>query len=213
MSDLKHIGRIKATGKKCIVAYRTIPGDAYSCLIIPTESLPDAYHDSLISLVESPAGQSSYEFAEALARTNFSDGSIMLAALHSQKKLIKIATDKIEMQPRPAVSINLAELNQIIADKKGVSLDELALKSNKKEEPTKHKQVDDPSKTTSASVNYEPSQETQESVSNDVLSDEQIAKKYRSEADRLAKEAANYRRMAEELIPTVKRPRKQKSTT
>ena len=61
MSDLKHIGKIKTTGKKCIVAYRTIPGDAYSCLIIPTESLPDFYHDALITLVESPAGQSSYE--------------------------------------------------------------------------------------------------------------------------------------------------------
>lgn len=206
MSNLKHIGRIKSTGKKCIVAYRTIPGDAYSCLIIPTESLPDEYHDALINLVESPSGQSSYEFAESLARTNFSDGSIMLSALHARGKLIKVGTDKIEMLPRPAYSIALSELNQIIADQRGISLDELALKSGDKKPETKQS-VDDPSKTTSASVNVEPVAE----LPDEPLTPEQQAKKYRSEADRLAKEAANFRRLAEELVPTVKKPRKQKT--
>lgn len=206
MSNLKHIGRIKSTGKKCIVAYRTIPGDAYSCLIIPTESLPDEYHDALINLVESPSGQSSYEFAESLARTNFSDGSIMLSALHARGKLIKVGTDKIEMLPRPAYSIALSELNQIIADQRGISLDELALKSGDKK-PETTQPVDDPSKTTSASVNVEPAVESPV----EQLTPEQQAKKYRSEADRLAKEAANFRRMAEELVPIVKKPRKQKT--
>ena len=64
--ELKHIGRVVATNKKCIVAYRTLPGDAHSCLIVPTENLPDIYHDANINLVESSAGQESYEFAEAL---------------------------------------------------------------------------------------------------------------------------------------------------
>lgn len=210
MSNLKHIGRIKATGKKCVVAYRTIPGDAYSCLIIPTESLPDAYHDALINLVESPSGQSSYEFAESLARTNFSDGSIMLSALHAQGKLIKVGTDKIEMLPRPAYSISLDELNQIIADQRGISVDELALKSGDKKPETTP--VDDPSKTTSASVNVDPAAEVLVAeIPTEPLTAEQQAKKYRSEADRLAKEAANFRRLAEELVPTVKKPRKQKS--
>mgnify|MGYP003348539703 CR=1 FL=1 len=150
--------------------------------------------------------------SEALARTNFPDGSIMLSALHSKGKLIKIATDKIEMQPRPAVSINLSELNQIIADQRGVSLEELSLKSSDK---LKDKPKDDPSKTTSASVNYEPEEEVVSDTSvistEEILSDEQKAKKYRSEADRLSKEAANFRRLAEELVPTAKKPRKQKS--
>ena len=52
MVELKHVGRVKATGKKCLVAYRTLPGDAYHAVIIPTENLPDNYHDSLIQLVE-----------------------------------------------------------------------------------------------------------------------------------------------------------------
>lgn len=220
MSDIKHIGRIITTGKKCIVAYRTLPGDAYNCLIIPTESLPDVYHDALINLVESNAGQSAYEFAEALARTNFPDGSIMLAALHTQGKLIKIATDKIEMLPRPAVSINLAELNQIIAEQRGIPVDELSIHSTeKKPETEKVDSVhdlshDDVSKTTSSSVNENSSENLdnsiiQKSVPEPVIdpSEDPIgaAKHYRSQADRLSKEAAQFRRMAEDLVPTVKK--------
>jgi hypothetical protein len=90
MAELKHVGRVIGSGKKCVVAYRTLPGDAYNCLIVPTENLPDSYHDALINLVESNAGQSSYEFAEAMARTNFPDGYIMLTALHMQNRLVKI---------------------------------------------------------------------------------------------------------------------------
>lgn len=215
MSDIKHIGRISATGKKCIVAYRTLPGDAYDCLIIPTESLPDEYHDSLINLVESNAGQSAYEFAEALARTNFSDGSIMLAALHTQGRLIKIATDKIEMLPRPGVSINLAELNQIIAEQRGIAVDELSIKpTDKKEEEvekvkSKHdlSYDEDVAKTTSSSVNEGDVQVEQiaQPVVDPIIDPIGAAKHYRSQADKLAKEAAQFRRLAEELVPTVKK--------
>jgi hypothetical protein len=37
-----------------------------------------------------------------------------------------------------------------------------------------------------------------------VLSDEDLARSYRSQADRLSKEAAQLRRQAEELVPTKK---------
>lgn len=213
MSDIKHIGRIIATGKKCIVAYRTLPGDAYNCLIIPTESLPDVFHDALINLVESNTGQSANEFAEALARTNFPDGSIMLSALHTQKKMIKVPTDQIEMLPRPAVSIVLSELNQIIAEQRGIPVDELSIQPSFKKEPEEKQPVvtpvDDVTKTTSSSVNSsaeEVKQPVVEAVVVDpILNPDAAAKHYRSQADKLAKEAAQFRRMAEELVPTVKK--------
>lgn len=215
MSDIKHVGRIIATGKKCIVAYRTLPGDAYNCLIIPTESLPDVFHDALINLVESNTGQSSNEFAEALARTNFPDGSIMLAALHTQHKMIKVPTDQIEMLPRPAVSIVLSELNQIIAQQRGIPVDELAIQSSDKKDEPEVKEVkevkevievpkDDVTKTTSASVNSEVV------TTFDETDPVATAKHYRSQADKLAKEAANFRRLAEDLVPTVKKKAKEK---
>ena len=84
MVELKHVGRMKSTGKRVLVAFRTLPGDAYSCLVIPTDRLDDLYHNAIINLVESNAAQTSYEFAEALDRTQFPDGSRMLPSLHSK---------------------------------------------------------------------------------------------------------------------------------
>jgi hypothetical protein len=203
MAELKHVGRVIATGKKCLIAYRTLPGDAYSCLIIPTENLPDSYHDSLINLVESNAGQTAYEFAEALDRMQFPDGSRMLPALHSQGRLVKIPTNQVEVIPTTSSSIVLSELNQIIADQRGIAVDELALQPGGKKEDTVA--VSDPSKTSSASVN-EP--EVVNEIPFESLTPEEQAKKYRSDADRLSKEAANFRRLAEELVPTVKKKAK-----
>jgi hypothetical protein len=195
--ELKHVGRVIATGKKCLVAYRSLPGDAYNCLIVPTESLPDSYHDAMINLVESAAGQDSYELADVMARTPFPDGSIMLAALHGQRRLVKAPTDAIEMLPQLGVSIVLAELNQIIAEQQGVAVDDLAIKSNIGEKAPQlvTPKVTTPNaiKTTSESVN---------SVPEVPLTADEQAKKFRSDADRLSKEAASLRRQAEELAPT-----------
>lgn len=196
MAELKHVGRVIATGKKCIVAYRTLPGESGSCLIIPTENLPDSYHDALINLVESNAGQSAYEFAEALARSLFPDGSTMLAALHTQGRFVKVATDQIEMLPNNIVSVVLSELNQIIAEQRGTTVDDLSIKT------TVEKQVAASAKETATPI-------VKESIKPEVdvalLTPEQQAKHYRSEADRLSKEAAALRRQAEELVPTAKK--------
>lgn len=204
MAELKHIGRIRNTGKKCIVAYRTLPGESNACLIVPTENLPDSYHDSIINLVESTAGQDAYEFAEAMARTNFADGSIMLAALHTQGRMIKMPTREIEMLPRPAVSIVLSELNQIIAEQRGLAVDELALDDGIKRTTTTTPSVkSDPSKTTSQSIN-EPEIAVTETTTETFKSTDEEAKYYRSQADKMSKQAAELRRKAEELVPTKK---------
>jgi len=208
--ELKHVGRVKATGKRCLVAYRTLPGDAHNCLIVPTETLSDSYHNAIVNLVESPSGQGAYEFAEAMARTQFPDGSTMLAALHKQGRLVKIATDLIEMCPTPGVAVMLSELNQIIAEQRGVAVDDLSLKSDlapKKDAKPVVKEVakvtetattsEDFTRTSSASVN------TPEVVAPEGTAEDQ-AKFYRSQADALAKQAAAMRRKAEELVPTKK---------
>ena len=208
--SLKHVGRIKATGKRVIVAYRTLPGDAYSALVIPTEGLSDSYHTALISTVESSAGQEAYEFAEAMDRSFTPDGYNMLQALHRLGKLIKISTSDVEMVPLPGSVVLLSELNQIIAEQRGVAVDDLSIKSETPDpkprtrdlgEPTAAETKNDVSKTTSESVNTpevditEPAGETPEAT----------AKFYRSQADKLAKQAAQYRRLAEELVPIKKK--------
>jgi hypothetical protein len=191
MADIKHVGRVITTGKKCLVAYRTLPGDSGSCLIIPTENLPDSYHDAIINLVESNAGQSAYEFAEVLARSLFPDGSTMLSALHTQGRLVKAPTDQIEMLPNTQTSIVLSELNQIIAEQRGTTVDDLSVKTSVE------KQIKE------SEVAIKETENKKADIS--LLTPEQQARHYRSEADRLSKEAASFRRMAEELVPTTKK--------
>jgi hypothetical protein len=215
MLDLKHVGKIKASGRKCLVAFRTLPGDAYSCLVIPTENLRDDQHDSLIQLVESASGQSAHEFADALSRAKFPDGSTMLPALHTQGKLIKIPTDQIEMTPNFNSSIVLSELNSIIAEQQGIAVDDLSVRNdttspNKNVEVVDVAQIDDMMKkpqskdnvgrTTSASI----TEEEQPLVEPTGTPDE-VAKFYRSQADKLAKQAAEFRRKAEDIVPTKKK--------
>jgi hypothetical protein len=194
--ELKHVGRVKATGKRCIVAYRTLPGDAHNCLIVPTEGLDDSYHNAIVNLVESPAGQQAYEFAEAMARTQFPDGSVMLPSLHVKGRLVKLGTSQVEMVPAPGVSVLLSELNQIIAEQRGVAVDELSIKpgSNDKVEVKEIASVKEVPVTSETELPPPVMGETPE----------EQAKFYRSQADKLAKEAAAMRRKAEELVPTKK---------
>lgn len=192
---MKHVGRVRKTGKKCVIVFRTLPGDAYNCLIAPTENLPDSYHDALINLVESPGGQSSHEFGEIMSRSQFPDGSVMLAALHSQGRLIKVSTDQIEMLPAAGVSIVLSELNQLIAEQQGIAVDDLSIKSNLTQDPKQEKKTEVKNVTQVDPV--QPSDTTFDTP-------EAEAKFYRSQADKLAKQAAEFRRKAEELAPTKK---------
>lgn len=188
MNNIKHVGRAVETGRKCLVAYRTIPNDAYNCLVIPTDRLDQDQHDSLITLVESNAGQTAYELAEVLARNLFPDGTNILAALHRKGLLVKMPTDKIDMIPNTQTKINLAQLNQVIAEQRGVSVQDLALQDNTKE---------------IASAKELPVVEEKTKVAPEVnLSPEEMAKQYRSEADKLSKQAAELRRKAEDLVPT-----------
>ena len=110
---LKHVGRDAKTHRKVIVAYRVVPGEPDNCLIIKTESLDAASHDSLMTAVESNAGQNADEFAEAMFRTTLPDGLNMLTGMQKYGKLVKVPTASIDMTPDTKSSINLAELNAL----------------------------------------------------------------------------------------------------
>lgn len=217
MADIKHVGRLKNTGRKVLVAFRTLPGDAFSALVIDTASLPDEQHNSLIQLVEGPAAQQAFELHEVLARSKFPDGSTMLPALHVQGKLLKVPTDQVEMTPNFQASINLAELNQIIAEQRGVSVSDLAV-ANPNQTPSnvevkevaQVRDISPTAKTTSQSVNEDAQPAVQPQAAPAVpdlasMTTDQQAKYFRSEADKLAKLAAEMRRQAEALVPTAKK--------
>jgi hypothetical protein len=202
MADIKHVGRIVSNGRKCIVVFRTLPGDAFSALVVMTESLSESYHDSLINLVESNAAQVSNELSEVLARAVFSDGSTMLPSLHVKGLLTKVPTSQVEMTPNSSANILLSQLNQIIAEQRGVSVQDLAIQPDAPNPNTEVKEIASAQDISPKQGNTDP---IIDQKNDEPLTDEQLAKKYRSDADRLSKEAAQLRRMAEELIPTKKK--------
>jgi hypothetical protein len=198
---LKHVGRMAHNKRRVIVAYKVLPGQPDDCVVVTTENLEAGDHDALIKLVESPAGQEADDLATVMMRTQLSDGSNMLARFHTTGKMVKVKTAEVEMIPNQNTSIRLSELNEAIAQQKGITVADLAVKG--------------PDGQTKAPANAEPAMTASEMaaaapsvapVADDgVISDEALAKKFRSDADRLSKEAAELRRQAEELVPTKKK--------
>lgn len=208
---LKHIGRIKKTQKKCIVAYRIVPGTDDECVIVPTESLSADEHDSLIKLVESSAGQEAYELAEAMARTSLPDGRNMLAGFHTTNRMIKAKTVDIEMTPDTRSVVGLAELNGVIAQQKGVTIADLALKDpnapQESAQPAAKPETVDPVSvyTDTPTPVVEKTTAPVADAESGVITDEALAASYRSQADKLFKEAKSLREQAEALVPTKKK--------
>lgn len=202
--DIKHVGKMKNTGNKVAVVFRTIPGESDSALVLPTATLPDIYHDSLMKLIETDSAQTSFELGEVMFRSNFPDGKPMLQAMRADGRLQKVKTADVMMTPSPTQEINLSELNGLIAEQKGVNIDELyTFVSGAPKPGDKVEEV--------ATVTETPAPLTPQAPDNGVLSDADIAKSYRSQADAMYKEAARLRREADELDPPVKKASKAKT--
>ena len=172
---IKHVGQSVATGKKCVVVFRTIPGDENSCLVVETESLATPYHDSLVEAVESAAGQDDIDFYKVAQRLTFHDGRNMLEAMHLSGWLRKFPTDEVVMMPTPDLKIGLSELNK--------QLDQV-----------------NAGRTTSGDINQDGSA-AEERNSAGTLSDSQIANQMRSQAAFFKQEAERLYKEAEALDP------------
>lgn len=194
--------------RRVIVAYKVLPGEPDHCVVVTTENLEAGDHDSLIRLVESSAGQEADDLATVMMRTQLSDGSNMLARFHTTGKMVKVKTADVEMIPNQNTSIRLNELNEAIATQRGVTVADLAVKgpNGQTVQPTNAEPALTASEMAAAAPSVAP-------VADDgVMTDELLAKKFRSDADRLSKEAAELRRQAEELVPTKKKTAAKKTT-
>lgn len=182
---LKHVGQIDATGKKCVVVFREIPGDDTSCLVVETESLPQLYHDDLINAVESDSAQEDMDFYKYATRTVLHDGRNMLEALHLSGWLKKLPVTQVTMLPTREVTIRLDELNRQI------------------------NQLNNAGKTTSGDISNSPVVE--ETKTPGVLDDSQIANQMRGQAAFFKKEAERLYAEAEALDPQTTSEPKPKS--
>jgi hypothetical protein len=107
-------------------------------------------------------------------------------------------TSEIEMVPNTQTSIGLDELNRLIAEQRGVSIDELAIQAA---EPRK-RDLGEPAR---AEANPMDTNDTVVTTEEQALSDEELAAQYRSQADALFKEAKALREQAEQLVPTKRK--------
>lgn len=214
MPLLKHIGRVKDSNAKVLVAFRTLPGESNQCLTVPVSSLSDSYHDAIMKLVEEDQAQNSFEFGEIMFTRSFPDGRPMLQALQADGILRKYSTDKVEMTPGQGAEVLLSSLNTLIAEQKNCTVDELytfVAGAPKQTDMTVEdvatvrdmggKDLGEPTI---------PSQQPLQAKQNEVLSDKDIAKSYRSQADAMYKEAARLRRQADDLDPPIKKTSKAK---
>jgi hypothetical protein len=198
-NDVKHVGKMTNTGDKVAVVFRTIPGESNQALVLPTATLPDIYHDSLMKLIETDQAQEAFELGEFMFRNSFPDGRPMLQAMQADDRLVKVDTSNVTMTPSSVSTIPLSELNSLIAEQKGVPVDELHKFVSGAPEAATNPEAEAPAQPVTAAP------EVPQAPDNGVLSDEDLAKSYRSQADRLSKEAAQLRRQAEELVPTKKK--------
>lgn len=198
---MKHIGKMKNTGVKVLVAFRTVPGESDQALVIQAANLPDAQHDAIMTLVETTQAQDVFELGEILFTRPFPDGRPMLRALQSEGRLLKVPTDLVIMTPTVNSEIPLDQLNVLIAEQRNCSVDDLSsfVSGGRTSDPKPAKAKEETSIA-----------ETLQATTNEVLSDKDIAKNYRSQADAMYKEAARLRKQADDLDPPAKKAAKAK---
>jgi hypothetical protein len=193
MRHLKHVGRIVSTNTNLLVAFRTLPGDANSALVVIASRLTSSYHDELMSLVESDAGQASNEFGELLFMRSFSDGRPMLRALRADGILETVPTSNILMIPNSSDTILLSNLNSLIAEQRNCTVDELCLLVSGA-----------PSKLTDIpEIESKDLGEPTIPVNQHILSDKDLADNLRKQADLLLVEVESLNNRANELDPII----------
>ena len=207
MRSLKHIGRIQNTGAKVLVVFRTLPGESNMALVLPVAQLPDQYHDSIMTLVETDQAQDAFEFGEIMHIRPFPDGRPMLRAMQADGRLLKVATDAVMMTPTTNDTVLLASLNTLIAEQKNCNVDELC--TFVAGAPSAVKEVKEATPAVDSDI---PAPVRAQATSDTALTDKDLAKSYRSQADAMYKEAARLRKEAEDLDPTVKKVKKAEET-
>jgi hypothetical protein len=161
-----------------------------------------------MSLIESDSGQQANELADVLAVRRFPDGSNMLEFLHRNGLLTKVATNMVTMVFDNKNQITLSELNQLVADQKGITIDQLAI-TESAEQPTT------PATKDSVKTKWDKAREDKAKVEEEVVTNTSIElspAEMRSRADALYKEAARLRKEADTIDPPKKKTSKVETT-
>jgi hypothetical protein len=148
-----------------------------------------------MQMLESDQAQEAFEFGEMMFIRHFPDGRPMLQAMQVDGRLQKVATDNVVMTPTINAAVPLDQLNVLIAEQRNCTVDDLCtfVSGAKADAQNKAKKEEK-----AAAV-------IAQAATTEVLSDTDIAKSYRSQADAMYKEAARLRKEADALDPPKKK--------
>lgn len=215
---LKHIG--KTGDRKVAIVFREIPGDEHMCLVVYPETLPSSFEDSIMKVIESPAGQQENVLANALHRNLLPDGRIILEALHREGMLKKIATDNVVVTPTPTSSLKLSELNRLV---KEMESGEEAHKRMAELDGQRGLVAPDVKRRAEAefkSKQTQTSSQRLQATDNNALDDRTLAanmlaqaKRMEAEAQTMIREAARMKKEAQNINPGVKLDEAQPTAT
>lgn len=131
---MRHIGRTANTDRRLVVVFMQIPGREDHALVIDTDSLPEKYHDDLMTIVEHE-GQSDAVLANVLQRRIMKySGLDALTTLHQAGFLQAMPVSNIIMVPTPGNKIPLTKVIEAInatTTKQISAEDELAQAQNR----------------------------------------------------------------------------------
>ena len=182
---IKHVG--KHGDRKVAIVYRTVPGEEHMALVIYPETLSQAFHDSVMKVIEGDVAQSSDSLADAMHRSLLADGRNMLGTLHSERKLKKVQTNQIVVTPNAKSHVRLDELNKILdgiatggdAAEKMANLDKNACLVDPSSNRAQHLPIDETA----------DMEQLDSAVAQQVLDDATIAKQQLEQSKQMAAEA------------------------
>lgn len=199
---MKHIG--KHGDRKVAIVFREIPQEEHMCLVVYTETLPVAMHDTLIRVIDSPVAQAAENLGDALFRELFNDGRPMLQTLHSEGMLKKVQAKQVVVTPNPTSHVNLEEMNMIIREMKSgeQAIQRLAELDNNAGMTGKVRPRDEFGREIGAPINQvkQGSATVAGSDAAKALDDSALANDFRSQAQRMAAEARSLLAESERLM-------------
>ena len=207
MRRVKHVGRLKGRGAKVIVVFRTLPGERDTSVVLPVSAMTADQHDTIMKLLDTPQAQESFEFGEIMFIRSFPDGRRMLTACQRDNMLAKRPTTEIIMTPNTSDEILLSDLNVLIAEQKNCAVDDLYtfVSGAVKRSDAVVEDVAEVNDLQTPATETLPSQEPVNTAESPIT-DTDLAKQFRSQADAMYKEAARLRKEADELDPPAKKP-------
>lgn len=185
---IKHIG--KHGDRKVAIIFREVPGEEHMALIIYPQTLPVSFHDAIMKVIESPAGQTAENLGDALFRSLLPDGRPMLQTLHSEGMIKKVQAKQVIVTANAASSVNLDEMNGIIRKMKmgNEAIREMADLDANRGITGKAKRRDDYGREVGAPARFDPS-EVAGSDAAMALDDQSIAQDRLRQAQRMEAEA------------------------